>query len=130
MREYQEKRKIMRRLYSKTSIVILLVIMVLVARGVFGLSVKEKESRMEVARLTKQKGEIEARLYTVAKNNEMLATPQGIEYEIRNKFDVVKEDESVIVVVDKELPPLPEEKKSFLKKFWGSVTGVFKKEER
>lgn len=129
MREFQEKEKIRRRLYSKTSIVILFIIMIFVARGVIGLYSKEKTSRFEVERLTKQKVEIENRLKSVSKQNEMLATTQGIEYEIRNKFDVVKEGEGVIVIVDKELPPPPEEKKSFLKKFWGSVKGVFKSDD-
>ncbi len=130
MREYQEKQKIRRRLYSKTSIVIVFIIMILVARGVMGVYATEKASRMEVERLSKQKNEIEGRLKIVSKNNDLLATSQGIEYEIRNKFDVAKEGEGVIVIVDKELPPAAEEKKGLLKKFWGGVTGVFKKDEQ
>lgn len=125
MREFQERQKIRRRLYSKTSIVIVLIILFFVAKGVLGLYQKEKASRLEVERLTNLKSEIEDRLKTVSKHNDQLATTQGLEAEIRNKFDVVKEGEGVIVIVDKELPPPPEEKKSFLKKFWGGVKGVF-----
>lgn len=94
-----------------------------------GVYAKERDSRMEVARLEKKKAEIETRLATVSKSADRLGTESGIEYEIRNKFDVVKEGEGVIVVVDKEIPMPEEEKKGFLKKFWGSVTGVFKKDD-
>lgn len=129
MREFQDKQKMRRRLYSKTSIFILLIVFIFVARGVAGIYAKEHNSRMEVERLEKKKAEIETRLATVSKSADRLGTDSGIEYEIRNKFDVVKEGEGVIVVVDKEIPLPEEEKKGFLEKFWGSVTGVFKKDE-
>lgn len=117
-------------MYSKTAVFALFFLTILIAKGVYGIYVKETESRQEVMRLTKQKQELEARLEIVSKNAELLATEQGIETEIRNKFDVVKQGEEVIVVVDKEIPPAPEEKKNFLEKFWGGVTGVFKKSDK
>lgn len=117
-------------MYSKTAVVSLFIIFILIARGMFNIYEKEKDSRLEVERLTKQKAEMQGRLDAVSKNAELLKTNQGIEFEIRNRFDVVKHGEEVIVVVDKELPPAPEEKKNFLEKFWGSVTGVFKKDEK
>ena len=130
MKEFQQKHSIRKKVYSKPVIIVLLIVFVLSAKGVINIYKKESESRVEVERLTKHKNEIEERLAKVSISAEVLRTREGIETEIRNKFDVVKEGEQVIVVVDKELPPPPEEKKNFLEKFWGGVTGVFKKGDK
>ncbi len=130
MREFQEKQKIRKRVYSRTSIIALLILCILIAKGLAGVYEKEKASRIEVERLTKQKREVEEKLSMVSTQVDRLKTDTGIEYEIRNKFDVVKDGEEVIVVVDKELPPPPEEKEGVLKRFWHSVTGVFKKDKQ
>lgn len=129
MREFQQKQKIKKRIYSKTAILFLLVLIFFTTRGVYGIYKKESESRREVERVEKKKNEIQNRLTFVTKSVGLLSTDQGIETEIRNKFDVVKSGEKVIVVVDKEIPPAPEEKKNFLEKFWNGVTSVFKKNE-
>jgi cell division protein FtsB len=129
MREFQEKQKIRKRVYSRTSIIALLILCILIGKGLAGVYAKEKDSRLEVERLVKQKKEVEEKLAMVSTQADRLKTDTGIEYEIRNKFDVVKEGEEVIVVVDKELPPPPEEKEGVMKRFWHSVTGVFKKDK-
>lgn len=130
MREFQRKQKIRKRMYSKTALFFMCLLIFFISRGVYGIYQKEKASRLEVERVSKQKAEIEARLAFVSKSADLLSTQHGIETEIRNKFDVVKPGEEVIVVVDKEIPPAPEEKKNFLEKFWGGVTGVFKKDQK
>lgn len=130
MREFQEKQKIKKRIYSKTSILVLLVLVVLIARGVLSVYAKERSSRLELALLEKRKAELSDRLAKVSMNNERLKTEDGIESEIRSKFDVVKQNEGVIVVVDEKLPVPEEDTRGFMKKFWDSVTGVFKKDEK
>lgn len=129
MREFQEKQKMKNRIYSKTSIVIALIMVVLISRGVLSVYAKEKDSRMELALLEKKKAELGDRLARVTMNNDRLKTEEGIEAEIRSKYDVVKQDEEVIVVVDEKLPPPAEDTRGFMKKFWDSVTGVFKKDK-
>ena len=129
MREFQEKQKIKKRLYSKTSILAVLVLVVLIARGVLSVYAKESNSRLELSLLEKKKAELSNRLAKVSMNNERLKTEDGIESEIRSKFDVVKQDEGVIVVVDEKLPVPEEDTRGFMKKFWDSVTGVFKKDK-
>jgi cell division protein FtsB len=130
MREFQDKQKIKNRIYSKTSVFILFIFIVLIGRGVLSVYAKERDSRMELDLLEKKKAELGNRLANVSTSNDRLNTEEGIESEIRSKFDVVKQDEGVIVVVDEKLPPPPEDTRGFMKKFWDSVTGVFKKEEK
>ncbi len=127
MREFQDKQKIKKRLYSKTSVLVLLIIVIFIGRGVLSVYAKESSSRMELELLEKKKAELDSRLASVSANNSRLRTEEGIESEIRSKFDVVKADEGVIVVVDEKLPVPVEDTRGFMKKFWDSVTGAFKK---
>ena len=129
MREFQEKQKIKKRLYSKTSIVIVIIVVVFISRGVIGVYAKERDSRMELSLLEKRKAELSDRLARVSLNNDRLKTEEGIESEIRSKFDVVKPDEGVIVVVDEKLPVPEEDTRGVMKKFWDGVTGVFKRDK-
>ncbi len=130
MREFQEKQKIQKRIYSKTSILIVLVVVIFIFRGVLSVYAKERDSRMELSLLEKKKAELSDRLARVSANNDRLKTEEGIEAEIRSKFDVVKQGEGVIVVVDEKLPVQEEDTRGVMKKFWDSVTGVFKKDKK
>ncbi len=129
MKEFQQRNKAKKRLYSKTVLFLLLVVLVLVSRGVVNVYLKEKESRIEMERVAVQKAELENRYGQIKNRADHLESDAGIEAEIRSKFDVVKEGEGVIVIVDKELPVVEEDNRGVLKKFWDSVIGVFRKDE-
>lgn len=43
MREFQEKQKIKNRIYSKTSIVVVLIMVVFISRGVLSVYAKERD---------------------------------------------------------------------------------------
>ena len=47
-----------------------------------------------------------------------LNTNDGLEREIRSKFDVVKPGETVLLVVDKEIPAQAPQETSVIKKLW------------
>ncbi len=130
MKEFQEKNTVKRRLYSKTTIVILFFLFLLTARGLFFVYQKERITRVEVARVQKQKDDLQKRYEIIKENGERLKTEEGIEAEIRTKFDVVKEGEEVIVVVDKDTPIIQEDKRGTIKKIWDSMIGVFKTEKK
>ena len=127
MREFQEKHKMKRRIYSKTSLFILFCILVLTARGVLGVYAKESASRADLARVNAEKAQLQARAANIETDSSRISTPEGVEAEIRTKFDVAKKDEGVIVIVDRNDAPPVEEDKGILKKFWDSIVGVFHK---
>lgn len=126
MREFQERNKVKKRIYSKTTLLLLLLLCILVTRGAYGVYLKEKSSRQEMHRILEQKVELEQRLHAIEGHNEHLQTAAGIETEIRHKFDVVKDGEGVIVIVDKEMPIIEEDKRGIVRKFWDSVVHVFR----
>lgn len=128
MREFQEKHQFRKRLYSKTMLIILFIFIILIARGVLNVYAKEKASRAELDRIQKEQLTVQDRYNSVAQNSERLKTEEGIEAEIRGKFDVAKTGEGVIVIVDREVPKPIEEKKGVFRKIWDSVFNVFKKD--
>ncbi|MEN9649665.1 MAG: hypothetical protein RL094_632 [Candidatus Parcubacteria bacterium] len=130
MREFQEKHEFRKRLYSKTTLLILVLVLVLLGRGVINVYKKEKASRAELERVAAEQLEIQKRYSVLAENSDRLKTSDGIETEIRSKFDVAKAGEGVIVVVDKPVPKAPEAEKSVIQKIWNSVRNVFRKDSK
>lgn len=127
MKEFQEDNEIKSKLYSKYTLLFLLILIGLVIKGLISISTKEIDSGEEMRRVEAKQVELQERYNNLSTRVEDLKTTQGMEKEIRSKFDVVKPGESVIMVVDKDVPaPAPEET-SVIKKLWNDVVGVFKK---
>ncbi len=126
MREFQERNNTKKRVYSKTVLLILFLVLILIIRGVFSVYAKENESRLEMERVLKQKEALQSRLDVMNSHNEQMKTSTGVEAEIRNKFDVVKDGEGVVVIVDKDIPMVESDKRGVIKKFWDSVVNVFR----
>ncbi len=126
MKEFQDRNKAKKRMYSKTTLLFLLLGTILVFRGAYDVYQKEVDSRTEMERVLAQKKELLSRLGNIEHHAELLKTPAGVENEIRNKFDVVKEGEGVVVIVDKEISVLEEDTRGVVRKFFDSVVNVFR----
>lgn len=100
-------------------------IFIFLTRGAFSAYTKERDSRVEVGRALKEKDILDKRYQIISEQSDSLKSDIGIESEIRNKFDVAKEGEGVIVIVDKDMPIIEEDNRGVLKRFWDSVRGVF-----
>ncbi len=130
MKEFQEHSgKMKRKKRSKLVLLFMFVILIFLARGSMSTYFKERESRVEVSRVMKEKQELEKRYAVMSEQSEALKSDIGIESEIRSKFDVVKEGEGVIVIVEKDIPIIEGDKRGVLRKFWDSVRGVFSSDE-
>jgi hypothetical protein len=116
--------------YSKTSLVILFLALILTARGVINVYAKERESHKDLARVEFERSQLATRAASVRESGERLKTPEGLETEIRSKFDVAKEGEGVIVIVDKVVPVSEPEERGMIQRFWDSVTSVFKSKDK
>ncbi len=104
------------------------VIVIFLARGSMSTYFKERESRVEVVRVSKEKDELQKRYLIMSEQSEALKSDIGIESEIRGKFDVVKEGEGVIIIVEKDAPIIEGDKRGVLRRFWDGVRGVFSSE--
>jgi hypothetical protein len=104
MREFQAKKKeqatFNRILNSKWSLLILSIILILLIKGNIRIFknyfyVKEEYTKDLESYKNLQEREIE-----ITKDTERLNTDSGLDYEIRKKLDVSKEDEKVIKIID------------------------------
>lgn len=100
MREFQERRRIKKFLHSRYAIAVLIVLCLLMAKGVWGVFDKYEKSKALSDRTKAELSNLETRQKFLVQSTEALATDQGKEREIRDRFGVVKEGEKMVVIVD------------------------------
>ncbi|HBD25094.1 MAG: hypothetical protein A2566_02335 [Candidatus Zambryskibacteria bacterium RIFOXYD1_FULL_40_13] len=102
MLDFQQKRKISKIAYSRVTLVILLVLILVMIRSTWIVYQKKRTSE-EMKNISEQNVEV-----LRSRNDELkalinrLETQPGIEEEIRLKFNVVKGEENMVVVVEDE----------------------------
>lgn len=118
-----------RKLYSKPVIIILFVLIILFAKGTWSIYQKESESRKNANLVKAELSELIQRKEALERQSAKLSTLEGREEVIREKYQVSKEGEKVLVIVEKPLPINAEaEDRSFFFKMWDSVSGIWKRE--
>ena len=127
MKEFQHNNENNKGIYSKWVLLLLLVLIAIAVKGLVNIYTKESASREEMNLVNSKNSALQQRYDELSNRVNDLKTDQGLEKEIRSKFDVVKPGEQVILVVDKSIPaPIPQET-SVIKKIWNGVVKVFKK---
>ena len=100
MREFQHKHAVRTLLYSKVTMVILFLIMVLMLRSIMELN----DKRISVQKLRNdtdaKKNELQDKVDSLQTRNDKMKTERGVDEYIRTTLPVVKEGEGVIVVYD------------------------------
>jgi len=100
MFDFYERRKIRQWLYSWPFLVVLIITSIFLAHGVWGVYQQERLTRINKnQRLAHLEG-LEVREDALKEEIDRLNTDRGIEEEIRQKFEVAKEGEGVIVIVE------------------------------
>lgn len=132
MFDFHEKRKIRSILYSKVTIGILFILVGFLLMSVYERYSVEREMTAKREAKERELHDLEYRAAVLESKVEDLRDARGVEEELRNRFDVAKEGEEVIVIVDDKKAPTdldaltvppgtePEEEGSFLDflKFW------------
>jgi cytoskeletal protein RodZ len=127
MREFQDKRKVRRVLYSKTVLVVLFILIVLLFRGTWNVYVKAKESKHQSEISKQELATVQARHNFLNKEIEHLDTAIGKEDEIRQNFQVAKEGEEIAVIVEATSTVNTEvEEQGALKKVWNKFIHIFR----
>ena len=126
VREFSQKRKIRRMLYSPLSLIILSIILFFIAKGSFGVYQKYSLSKNELNNSEKELSTLQEKKDNIFAKVEKLETETGIEREIRSKFDVAREGEKMIVIVeDKVKEESVEEEKGFFGNFLTTIGEMF-----
>lgn len=125
MLEFHEKRKLRSILLSLPMLLVLLVIVFGLAYAAWNVYEKERATRGKWQERRVELEGLRAREALLEEEIERLGTKRGVEEEVRKTFDVVKEGERVIVIVD---PPERREDVAVSDKasFWGWVGDWFR----
>ncbi len=98
--EFQEKRRLKNILYSKLTLVLLLILTIILIKAVWGVHKKQDLTKDNLAKTATVYQGLQAREKMLSSEIERLKTESGTEEEIREKYGLVKPGEEVIVVVD------------------------------
>lgn len=117
--EFQEQRRIRKLFHSRYVLVILIILALLVARAVWGIYVKYERSRAITEKAQTDLVSLEDRQKMLALSIESLNTDEGKERELRDRFGVIKEGETLVVLVGdgSDEKPLKRDEKSWWQKF-------------
>jgi cell division protein FtsB len=102
MMEFQEKRRLKRFLYSRITLICLLIIIFFLLIKVWDVYKKQALTRDYLAKTAASLESLQAREKMLSSEIERLNTEEGTEEEIREKYGLVKPGEEVIVVVDED----------------------------
>jgi len=128
MKRLRDRQKIRRRLYSRTTRVILLIIVVLLARSTWNIYKKNREAYKNLNRAEEELKNLEANHKMLAEKIEDLQTESGRDREIREKFGMAREGEAAVVIVkgkESRGTSTPEQGGSFWANVWRGVSSVF-----
>ncbi|MEK7182340.1 MAG: hypothetical protein AAB334_00680 [Patescibacteria group bacterium] len=125
MRDFIKKKKYYKILYSRIILLILIILTVIFAKGAWNVYKKERITDENLINAERELASIKEREYFLNTQIGTAGTQKGIEKELRIKFDIVKESEKVIIIVDKEKNT---EKNNIESKisFWNWIKDIFK----
>jgi len=100
MFDFHEKRKLKSYLYSKPTIIALFVVAAFVSTSVFTRFGVEREMAAKREAVARELQDLETQANALESQVGRLKSERGIEEEIRNRYQVSKKGEQVVVVLD------------------------------
>lgn len=116
MFDFHEKRKLRRILYSRTAIIVVFLLALLLSRSAYERFKVERDMATRLLERTNEYEELKSRAALLESKVSHLENERGIEEEIRSRFDVAKEGEQVVVIID-------DSKEAVVDKDEGTVSG-------
>ena len=130
VRDFQERKKIERILFSLPVLALLVLFVVLAALGVVRVGYRKYLFDQEVAALREEIAAVEAQRIEHENRLRELATPEGLDREARGKFNLKKEGEEVVLFLESpQSAPSPDQKSGVAgawRSFRGWIDGWFR----
>lgn len=108
MREYQQKQMVRTIVYSRVTLVVLFLLIVLLLRSIMELNDKRIDAAKIRDESTKERVELEKKVKKAQQETDAINTERGFEAYVRTTYPVVKNGEGVIVIYDDNKVPVSE----------------------
>lgn len=128
MREYQEKKKIKKRIYSNWAFALLAALFVFLVYSTVKIYLKGRAVGENAARVRDNLSSLEQEKEELEREIARLQNADGAEEELRKKFNIGKRDEKLVVILDKKEENVKisgGEDVGFFGKIWRSVKSWF-----
>lgn len=124
MREFQNRQKARKRMYSLPVVAALVVLLLLVINGTWGAFQKTRISKAALVESQENYELLKKKERRIQEDIDHMKTESGIEEEIRVQFNAAREGEQTIVIVDEKKEVIEEPEDTSL---WGRMKNWFKK---
>ena len=124
MRISRKKKRTQRFFLTNLIIVILLFAIVMLAQSVWSVYKKSEYAGLKKEKANKELTALRERAGLLEKEAERIKTSRGAEAEIRQRFDVGKDGEKLIILLDSPEKPKPA-KTQIKKTWWQKIIGLF-----
>ncbi len=105
MYRYEQRRDPTRLMWRRLAAAALLIIVAIGARGVWGVYKKAQESHELRVEAEAKLNDLKQREAELRADISMLRTDRGIEEQLRERYDLAKDNEGVVVIVEPPAPP-------------------------
>ena len=106
---------------------LLLLLLVVLSNSTRKVYNKKVETEKVLARMQEESGQLEERKKILEENLSRIQTDEGLEFEIRKKFNVARAGESVAIIVEEESTTTASDvSPSLWQKFKNFLSGIFR----
>lgn len=113
--------------HSPLFLIVMFFIVILFSYNIIGLIEKERETTKKKDLILSNIETLRAREESLSKDIEKLKTEEGIEETIRDKYQVVKEGEKMVVIIDQDQrQEIVTNEDDQVHGFWGWIRKTFK----
>jgi cell division protein FtsB len=126
MLEFESKRKVKNRIYSKFTLFVLLIIFLFVAHGAWGLYQKKRDVNNDLSMTEERLNESLKQKEIVQQKIDRLDTKVGTEEVLRENYSLAREGEKVIFLLeDNEVEVEVVEEPGFFERIGNFFSGLF-----
>ncbi len=129
MREFQEKRKFKKMIFSRASLITLFILLIFLSVFTVKTFIKYRKAVLKDEKITEEMENLERKKNDLGEKISRLQTASGLEEEMREKFNVAMPGEKVLTIVDKnkENDKINEEdgERGFFSKIWNWIKNIF-----
>lgn len=121
---FQERKKIRKIVYSKVSLVVLGILLLVTADGAWNIYQKASIARAERGRAERALTDLQDRTTELEASLARIQSERGVEEDIRQKFTVARPGEDVVIVVD-DITQKSENSEAGSKSIWARIGDFF-----